>query len=116
MRRLIVWIVLLGGLAIATSAAGLSDKNPQEQSRTLVGHVFDANDAPIAKAIVYLKNTKTEVIKTYITDPSGSYRFPGLSPSIDYEVHAEFNGRQSARKILSLLDGRKQPEITLRIQ
>ena len=87
-----------------------------QESRTLVGHVFDRQDAPVVKAIVYLKNTKTLVIKTYITDTDGSYRFPALATNVDYEVYAERQGARSDTKTLSSFDSRRQANITLKIK
>lgn len=107
------WLVLL--IAIAASPA-MEQKNEGSQLRTLTGHVLSSQNQPLGKAIVYLKNTKTLMIKTYITDPDGSYRFPALSPVVDYEVSAEFQGGHSDTKTLSAFDNRKQVNITLRIK
>ena len=91
-------------------------KEPQDHTRTLTGRVFDRQDQPLEKAVVYLKNTKSLVVKTYITDPDGSYRFPALSPNVDYEVYAEHNGARSDNKTLSSFDTRKVVNITLRVK
>ena len=56
---------------------------------------MDKNDKPVPEAIVYLKNTKTLAMKTYIAQKDGTYRFPELSNNIDYEVYAEKNGLKS---------------------
>jgi protocatechuate 3,4-dioxygenase beta subunit len=115
---------LLAGIALAlTCVAALALPETAEmmqrggqESRTLVGHVYDRQEAPVAKAIVYLKNTKTLAIKTYITDTDGSYRFPALAPNIDYEVYAEKQGSRSDTKTLSGFDSRKDPNITLKLK
>ena len=91
-------------------------KDPQDHTRTLTGRVFDRQDQPLEKAVVYLKNTKSLVVKTYITDPDGSYRFPALSPNVDYEVYAEHNGARSDTKTVSSFDTRKVVNITLRVK
>jgi hypothetical protein len=91
-------------------------KDPQDHTRTLTGKVFGRQDQPIAKAVVYLKNTKTLVIKTYITDPDGTYRFPALSPNVDYEVYAEHDGARSDTKTLSSFDNRKVANINLKVR
>ncbi len=85
------------------------------QLRTLTGHVFSSESQPLPKAVVYLKNTKTLLIKTYITEPDGSYRFPALALNVDYEVYADYQGARSDTKTLSAFDNRKQVNITLRI-
>jgi hypothetical protein len=106
---LILLAVSAGALAVAHA------QKAREPLRALTGHVVGSQDEPLEKAVVYLKNTKTLAIKTYISDPDGGYRFPVLTPNVDYEVHAEFNGEHSDTKTLSGLDGRKQLNITLRI-
>ena len=77
--------------------------------------VMDKSDKPVPEAIVYLKNTKTLGVKTYIAQKDGSYRFPELSPNIDYEVYAEKNGMKSKTKTLSQFDDRPKSTINLLI-
>ncbi|HEY6305064.1 MAG TPA: carboxypeptidase-like regulatory domain-containing protein [Candidatus Angelobacter sp.] len=115
MRKVVTWGWLMFLLAAAAHPAA-GQKNEGSQLRTLTGHVFNSETQPLTKAIVYLKNTKTLLIKTYITDPDGTYRFPALSPSVDYEVYAEYEGTRSDTKTLSSFDTRKQVDITLRIR
>ena len=90
-------------------------KSPRVTTRTLTGSVLDKSDQPVANAVVYLKNTKTLGVKTYIAQNDGSYRFPELSNNIDYEVYAQRNGKKSDTKVLSQFDDRAQPHINLRI-
>jgi hypothetical protein len=109
MRR--PWLFLLPILAVAIPST--PQKNEGPQPRTLTGHVYNAEKQPLAKAIVYLKNTKTLAIKTYVTETDGSYRFPALSTAVDYELYAEYQGDRSDTRTLSEFDGRKEPDITL---
>jgi hypothetical protein len=88
-------------------------KAPRSTSRTLTGTVMDKSDKPIPEAVVYLKNTKTLAMKTYIAQNDGGYRFPELSPNIDYEVYAEKNGKKSNTKTLSQFDDRPKSAINL---
>ena len=87
----------------------------EPQARSLAGKVMDGNDQGIPRAIVYLKNTKTLVIKTYIAEQDGTYHFPGLSPNVDYEVYAESNGKRSDAKTVSSFDTKPRLNINLRI-
>jgi hypothetical protein len=96
--------------------AGFAQRGSQNEPRTLTGRVLDGHDAPVQKAIVYIKNTKTLAIKTYISEPDGSYRFPGLATNVDYEVYAEREGARSDTKTLSGFDNRKQANINLHIK
>jgi len=121
MKRLttIAAILLASGalLAIPTAeATAVFQRGAPGEARTLVGHVLNDREQPLAKAIVYLKNTKNLAIKTYISEPDGTFRFSGLAPNIDYEVYAEHEGARSDTKTLSGFDSRKQVSVTLKIK
>lgn len=114
----------LGVLLLAVSLAGWAQddgpfhasKDQQQQSRSLNGSVLDKADNPLPNAVVYLKNTKTLAVKTFFSGPDGSYRFHALSPNVDYEVHAELNGKSSETKTLSSFDTRPDSRINLKIK
>jgi hypothetical protein len=65
--------------------------------------------------VVYLTNSRTRAVKTYIVGEDGTYRFPSLAANIDYEVYAQFNGRKSDTKTVSQFDNRQQLNINLKI-
>lgn len=119
MKRLtaVTAIVLASGAlcAIPAAAASAMVQRGSQEARTLTGRVVNAQDAPVQKAIVYLKNAKTLAIKTYISEPDGTYRFPGLAANVDYEVYAEHEGARSPVKTLSGFDNRKQANINLKL-
>ncbi len=93
----------------------LSAPAPQNQPRLLTGHVVNHQNQPAEKAVVYLKNTKTLAVRTYISEADGTFRFPGLTPNTEYEVYAELNNAHSDTKTLSAFDSRKQAVIDLKI-
>jgi hypothetical protein len=101
-------------LITAVAARATPDKKDKQQGRLLFGKVLDQQDNPVAGAIVYLNNTRTHAVKTYIVSQEGTYRFPGLS-TVDYEVYAEYNGRKSDTKSVSQFDDRSQVYVDLRI-
>jgi hypothetical protein len=107
-----VALLLLGLTAVAASP--YKDKDNQV-GRLLTGKVLDQQDSPLPSSVVYLTNTRTRNIKTYIVGKTGEYRFPALSPNIDYEVYAQFNGRKSDTKTVSQFDNRQVVNIVLRI-
>jgi hypothetical protein len=110
LSRVIVISVLLAATSIA-----FSQGRGAQTLRTVTGHVINRADQPLHGAVVYLKNTKTLAIKTYISENDGSYRFSALSPNVDYELYADYQGAHSDTKTLSAFDNRKQVEVTLRI-
>ena len=99
-------------LLVSASAADKKDKN---QGRLLFGKVLDPQDAPVVNAVVYLTNTRTHAVKTYIVGQDGTYRFPGLSATVDYEVYAQHNNHKSDTKSVSQFDDRSQVYIDLKI-
>ncbi len=120
MKRLTTMAAILlafgASLAVPTAGATALFQRGQGEARTLVGHVLDDREQPLPKAIVYLKNTKNLMIKTYISEPDGTFRFSGLAPNIDYEVYAEHQGSRSDTKTLSGFDSRRQVNMTLKIK
>jgi Carboxypeptidase regulatory-like domain len=115
-------IVVFAGLLLALAAVLVASPPPQfgrapkgDNTRLLTGKVLDHGDNPLPNAVVYLTNSRTRAVKTYIVGPDGSYRFPALQPSIDYEVYAQFQGRKSQSKTVSQFDDRQQVSINLKI-
>ena len=99
------------------AAAQLFGREPKKEDKTrlLTGKVIDSNDAPLANAVVYLTNTRDHSVKTYIVSTEGTFRFPALQPTIDYEVYAQYNKRRSHTKSVSQFDNRQQVYIDLKI-
>ncbi|HEU5403639.1 MAG TPA: carboxypeptidase-like regulatory domain-containing protein [Terriglobales bacterium] len=87
----------------------------QAGGKTVMGFVFNKADQPLPEAIVYLKNTKTLSVKTFIAGRDAAYRFTALSPNIDYELWAEFHGAKSDTKTVSSFDSRPQSHINLKV-
>lgn len=108
-------LLLLVGLAALAASPYPKDKDKGESGRLLTGRVVDRQDNPLSDAVVYLSNTRTRAVKTYIVGPDGNYRFPALSPNIDYEVYAQYKGKKSDSKTVSQFDNRQQVSINLRI-
>jgi hypothetical protein len=65
--------------------------------------------------VVYLLNVKTQAVKTYIADDAGNYRFSGLDPNVDYEVHAEHEDMTSSTRTVSSFDSRRDVEMVLKL-
>jgi hypothetical protein len=98
----------------ATSGAA-SDKKDKPVGRLLYGKVLDAQDNPVPDAVVYVTNTRTRAVKTYIVGPDGTYRFPALSTAVDYEIYAQYKGRKSDTKSVGQFDDRSQVNLNLKV-
>jgi Tol biopolymer transport system component len=85
-------------------------------SRSLLGAVTrKGTQQPLVKAVVYLKNTKTLEVRTFITRGDGRYRFDSLSPNTDYDVFVIYNGKRTDTKTLSAFDSRPEASIDFKI-
>jgi hypothetical protein len=100
---------------LAAPAQLFGRDSKKDKTRLLTGKVLDGADNPLPNAVVYLTNTHTRSVKTYIVGPEGTYRFPALEPTIDYEVYAQYNNRKSGTKTVSQFDDRSQVYISLKV-
>ena len=91
------------------------DKKDKSSGRLLFGKVLDHQDNPLPDAVVYVTNTRTRAVKTYIVGSDGTYRFPALSGAVDYEVYAQYKGRKSDTKAVSQFDDRSQVYMDLKV-
>jgi hypothetical protein len=103
--------LLLALLAVSTAL----DKKDKAVGRLLYGKVLDPQDNPLPDAAVYVTNTRTRAVKTYIVGPDGTYRFPALSTAVDYEVYAQYKGHKSDTKSVSQFDDRSQVYLDLKV-
>ena len=95
--------VLLLAASFAAPGAAQAQKNlPQERIAT--GKVVNKDGDPIGGAIVYLKNSRSNAVKTYIADNDGQFRFGELAQDTDYELWAESNGVRSKSRAISSFD------------
>jgi hypothetical protein len=108
---------VLGLALLVCVSTGLAQKSKKEDqtSRSVQGVVTSAEEAPVAGAVVQLKNTKTLQIRSFISKEDGSYVFNGLSSDVDYELRAEYQGSSSSPKTVSSFDSRKAVTINLKL-
>ena len=111
--RVAVLVLLVGLIAVTTAYA--KDKEKETPGRMLTGKVLDRGDNPLVDSVVYLANTRTRAVKSYIVGADGAYHFPELSPNIDYEVYAQYKGRKSDTKAVSQFDDRSQVYLDLKL-
>jgi hypothetical protein len=102
-------------VALTALSAASPDKKDKTVGRLVFGKVLDPQDNPLPDAVVYVTNTRTRTVKTYIVGPDGTYRFPALSTAVDYEVYAQYKGRKSDTKSVSQFDDRSQVYLDLKV-
>ena len=110
MKAAIFSVLLLFVIAVAAQ-----DSKKETQLRTVRGVISDKSENPLPNSVVFLKNLRTNAVRSNFTDSEGDYRFSGLDPNADYEVHAEFEGAKSPVRNVSSLDNRKEMVINLKI-
>jgi hypothetical protein len=113
-RHRIVVLLILVAVALARLPSDAKDKSG-DAGRLLTGKVVDHQDNPIPSSVVYLADTRTRAVKTFIVGQDGMYRFPALSPNVDYEVYAQYQTRKSDTKTVSQFDTRPTVNINLKI-
>ncbi|HEY6903693.1 MAG TPA: carboxypeptidase-like regulatory domain-containing protein [Candidatus Acidoferrales bacterium] len=113
--RSLALLLALTTFAISPVGARNQDGKGEAALRTIHGTVVDKSENPVPSSVVYLLNVKTQAVKTYIADDAGAYRFSGLDPNVDYEVHAEHNDMTSSNRTVSSFDSRHDIDVTLKL-
>lgn len=112
-RRVAIGLIL--GMLVLSLCAYPQDSKKESQLRTVRGVVVDKSESTVQGSVVFLKNLRTNQVRSYIADNEGSFRFSGLDPNIDYEVHAEKDGAKSPTRQVSSFDNRKEIVLTLKL-
>jgi hypothetical protein len=103
-------------LFLALSFLALAPYSTAQTGQKVVGgKVVGSSNRPQSGAIVYLKDTKTDEIKSFISTADGTYRFGQLSPDVTYEIWAEYQGRKSSTKTISSYDSKKLIDYQLKV-
>src|SRR5215470_13777531 len=98
--------IILFSLFLITSAAyGQAFPRPPANAapkpKTVHGIVQDARGRRLPGARIFMKDMKTKIVRTLETDQNGEYAVYTLPPTVDYEIYAEFKGKESERKYVS---------------
>ena len=101
-----MFITLAGTLAVAAQELEL---------RTVQGRVVDQENHPVASAVVYLRDERTNSVRTYITDSAGHYRFTWLGEYDDYQLEANTQNFRSHRHTISQWDSRRAIVVDLKL-
>jgi hypothetical protein len=114
-RFRLLLVALVFSLCVGATLA--QNSKHEAQLRTVRGVVVDKTaDNPIPSAVVFLRNTRTNAVRSYIADEEGNYRFSGLDPNVDYEIHAEKDGGKSVTRTVSSFDNKKDIVVNLKVE
>ena len=106
----------MAAVLLMVAASWADDKKKEDATtRSVQGVVTAADDSPVIGAVVQLKDSKTQQIRSFITQDQGTYYFHGLSKDVDYRLHAQHQGATSPAKTLSSFDTRKKAVINLKL-
>jgi DNA/RNA endonuclease YhcR with UshA esterase domain len=101
-------------LVLAAPLRALAQKNAPRE-RIVEGKVVNKDGVPIGGAVVYLKNSHSNGVKTYIADEDGHFRFGELSQDTDYELWAESNAVRSKSRQISSFDNENKFYFVLKV-
>ena len=100
-NSLLLFILLLVTLPGEAQLIGRRRVDTGPKPKNVHGVVQDLRGKPLAGARVFLRDMKTNVVRTLTADQNGLYSVYSLPPAVDYEVYAEFKGKASEKKIVS---------------
>ncbi len=97
----ITFLLLLIALPAEAQFGPARRRDEGPKPKNVHGVVQDIRGKPLVGARVFIRDTKSNVVRTIETDTEGLYRVYALSPTVDYEIHAEFKGKASDKKVIS---------------
>ena len=110
------FVVIALALVFVAAAAFAQNSKHDSQLKTVRGVVIDKSENPVPAGVVFLKNTRTNQVRSYIADNSGNFRFSGLDPNADYELHAEKDGAKSQTRNISSFESRMDIVANLKLE
>jgi len=100
-RSLCIVVLLCFAVCAEAQIFPKARKDTGPKPKNVHGVVQDLRGKPLAGARVFLKDMKTNVVRTLEADQNGEYKVYALPPTVDYELYAEFKGKQSEKKFVS---------------
>jgi Carboxypeptidase regulatory-like domain len=112
-KRTLIAACIVFFCALSLSA---QDKKHSSQLKTVRGVVLDKSDNPVQAAVVFLKDTHSNQVRSNITNDQGEYRFSGLDPNAEYELYAEKDSAKSQTRNISSFESRMDIVLNLKLQ
>src|SRR5688572_13968280 len=101
LNRIAFFLLLIACVSDGTAHAQRRRPDAGPQPKNIKGVVQDLRGTPLPGANVYVRDLKSNVTRTLTTDQQGLYSIFSLTPTVDYEVYAEFRGKASEKKFVS---------------
>jgi len=98
---LCVFVSLWFSIAAEAQLFPKARRDTGPKPKNIHGVVQDLRGRPLPGARVFLKDMKTNIVRTLETDQNGEYKVFALTPTVDYELYAEFKGKSSEKKFVS---------------
>jgi Carboxypeptidase regulatory-like domain len=104
-------------LVLFFAGVAVCAQNPKHESqlKTVRGVVLDKSENPVAAGVVFLKNVRTNQVRSNITNDQGNYRFSGIDPNAEYELYAEKDSLKSQTRNISSFDSRMDIVLNLKL-
>jgi hypothetical protein len=110
-KAAVLWLAVF----LIAMPAATAQKKKEPATRSVSGTVTTPDDKLVVGAVVQLTDTKTKQVRSFYTQEHGDYYFHGLSPDIEYELVATFQGTSSNTRTLSVFDSRKEAVLNLKL-
>lgn len=85
------------------------------QTRIVRGKVVSGDGKPVAAAVVQLKDLRTLVIRSFVTQKNGKFEFSGVDSDQAYEVRTHYRGHWGDPNTITRFDSSKVVELTLTV-
>jgi len=102
-------------VAPAWGAGPAAETTKVPQLRTVEGEVCRDDGTPVQGAVVYLQDSKSLAVKSYLSDAQGRFHFRRLSMSADFDLWAELNGKRSKTKSISQFNSKTDLDYKLKV-
>ncbi len=116
-KQAVVGVAMLAalGLALVAHSPALMAQS-RDTLRAVEGTVHDSDGNAVNGAIVQLKDMKSLQIRSFITRENGAFVFQGIKKSVEYELKAKHQDKESKPKLLTIFDDRQRATIDLKLE
>jgi len=103
------------GVPPAWGSGSPAESTKVPKLRSVQGMVCSKEGAPVEGAVVYLQDSKSLAVKSYLSDAQGHFHFRQLSMGADFDLWAELNGTRSKTKSVSRFNSKTDLNYKLKL-